>query len=219
MLAVPGSPDTQVAAELAALIERAHPGHTVQVADLGSLSVGPSAVVVPLVTGPHPALDAATGTAAMLAAPLGPHPLLANALHDRLAESGLARADRVRMLTMVSAADGIIVVTAGGQAAVADAEVTSVLLASRLAIPVMTVALDGGPTVADAADRLRKAGTARVALAPCLIGPEADLRALIAEAAAAGAACAEPLGAHPALAQLIVLRYVEALEKAWAEES
>jgi hypothetical protein len=144
--------------------------------------------------------------------------VIAQALHTRLAEAGLARADRVRLLTMVTAADGVIVGVTGGDTAVGDAEVTSVLLASRLAVPVLPVLLDGGSSVAAAAAQLRNAGSARVALAPCVIGPEADPVLIARAAAEAGTECAEPIGAHPALVQLIAVRYAEALERAWAAE-
>ncbi len=50
--------------------------------------------MVPLSTGPDPALDRAVHAAvaaapvrAVAAEPLGPHPLIAEALHDRLADA------------------------------------------------------------------------------------------------------------------------------------
>lgn len=242
MLAVPGTADTAgTAADIAALTRAAHPGVDVRVghldgdearldAVLAGLGEGerpagaPAAAVVPLVTGPHPRFDAAlrwaiaaSGVDATLTEPLGPHPLLAEALHVRLAESGLARADRVRLLSLVTAADGIVTVTTGGAEAVREAGVTAVLLASRLAVAVVPASLDGDPGVGDAAVRLREAGTSRLALAPCLIGPEADLRQLAAAAAEVGAECAEPLGAHPAIVQLVTLRYVAALSDTLGE--
>src|ERR1019366_3018413 len=71
------------------------------------------AVVVPLLAGPNPSVDAeladAAGRAAepvMLAAHLGPHPLLAEALHARLADAGLARAGRARGLSIVTGVNG-----------------------------------------------------------------------------------------------------------------
>jgi sirohydrochlorin ferrochelatase len=189
--------------------------------------LGVNAVVVPLLTGPDPEFEealrkAVAGTpgnvSAVVAQPLGPHPVVAQALHTRLTEAGLARTDRVRLLTMVTAADGVIVGVTGGDSAVGDAQITSVLLASRLAVPVIPVLLDGGNGIAAAAAQLRGAGSARVALAPCVIGPEVDPRLIAAAAAKAGTECAEPIGAHPALVQLIALRYAEALERAWAAE-
>jgi sirohydrochlorin ferrochelatase len=178
-------------------------------------------VVVPLVTGPDPEAEGAIGKAvadapirAVAAEPLGPHPLIAEALHDRLADAGLARADRIRMMTMVTAAGGVIVVTPGDALAVRQAEVSSVLLASRLASPVFTARVDDQSAVQAAAAQLRGSGVARLAVAPQLIGFEPGARHIAAAAAAAGAEHSAPLGAHNALARLAALRYVEALSSA-----
>jgi sirohydrochlorin ferrochelatase len=235
-----------VVADLAALTETAHPGLAVRTASVGidtdrlvtvlsalgtepapSQEIGVNAVVVPLVTGPHPEFEetlrkavaeSPSSVSAVIAQPLGPHPVIAQALHTRLTEAGLARADRVRLLTMVTAADGVIVAVTGGDGAVGDAEITSVLLASRLAVPVVPVLFDGANAITTAATRLRNAGSARVALAPCVIGPEVDAELIARAAAAAGTEIAKPIGAHPALVQLIALRYAEALERAWAAD-
>ncbi|MDL4819181.1 hypothetical protein [Actinomadura opuntiae] len=241
VLAVPGPARQgggELAAELARLVEIEHTGQPAQVGHLdgdeGNLravlaGLRPqqdelAAVVVPLSTGPDPALDAAVRAAvaaapvhAVAAEPLGPHPLIAEALHDRLADAGLARADRIRMMTMVTAATGVIVATPGDATAVRQAEVTSVLLASRLAAPVFTASLADEAGVRAAGEQLRAAGAASVAVAPHLIGPEPEARLVPAAAAAVGAAYAAPLGAHPALARLAALRYVEALSLALAE--
>jgi hypothetical protein len=181
---------------------------------------GPDAIVVPLLTGPNaPAYDgihsavAASGTVAMVTEPLGPHPLLAEALHVRLAESGLARADRIRQFSIGGTVDGVVVVTQGGPVAVREADVTAVLLAARLAVPVVAAALDAAPSVADQVARLREAGAARIALAPHLVGPEGDLDALAAVAAQVGAECSAPLGAHEGIVRLVNLRYEVALEE------
>jgi hypothetical protein len=180
----------------------------------------PKAVVVPLLTGPNEgayeqirAAVAASGTAAMVTEPLGPHPLLAEAMHVRLAESGLARADRIRQFSIGAAVDGVIVATMGGVLAVQEAEITAVLLAARLAVPVIAASLDSRPSVAEAAARLREAGAARLALAPQLIGPEGDHQLLTAAAAQVDAGCAAPLGAHEGIVRLVNLRYEVALEE------
>jgi hypothetical protein len=181
---------------------------------------GPTAVVVPLLTGPNEeayehirAAVAAGGTTAVITEPLGPHPLLAEALHVRLAESGLARADRIRQFSIGATVDGVVVATMGGAAAVQEAEITAVLLAARLAVPVIAASLDGRPSVADAAARLREAGAARLALAPHLIGPEGDHELVTAAAAQVDAGCAAPLGAHEGIVRLVNLRYEVALEE------
>jgi hypothetical protein len=181
---------------------------------------GSDAVVVPLLTGSNPAAyDAirsavtAGGVTATITEPLGPHPLLAEALHVRLAERGLARADRIRQFSIGASVDGVVVATLGGAAAVQEADITAVLLAARLAVPVVAAALDAVPGVADQVDRLRAAGAARIALAPHVIGPEADPDALAAVAAQVDAGCSAPLGAHEAIVRLVNLRYEVALEE------
>jgi sirohydrochlorin ferrochelatase len=173
-----------------------------------------------LLTGPNEeayehirAAVAASGTTAVVTEPLGPHPLLAEALHVRLAESGLARADRIRQFSIGATVDGVVVATMGGAAAVQEAEITAVLLAARLAVPVIAASLDGRPSVAEAAARLREAGAARLALAPHLIGPEGDHELVAAAAAQADAGCAAPLGAHEGIVRLVNLRYEVALEE------
>ncbi len=238
VLAVPGPGPSGKAREFAALTEAAHPGLRVRLAHeqdlaavLAEVSAGAAgnevaAVLAPLTTGPLPAFDAVVRTAATSvrsfiakAEPLGPHPLIAQALHARLTEAGLARADRVRLLTMHTAADGVVVCVVGGGAAVRDAEVTCVLLASRLAVPVVPVAIDdvGGPAaVGHAVDRLRAAGAGMVSVSPAVIGPELTGSALAEAAGEAKAELAAPLGTHPALIQLVAERYADALERAWA---
>ncbi|HLI40126.1 MAG TPA: hypothetical protein VKV35_00565 [Streptosporangiaceae bacterium] len=180
----------------------------------------PSAVVVPQLVTPHPATIralreaiGAVGAHASIAELFNTNALLAEAAHIRLAEAGLARADRVRMFSITTSADGIVLVTAGGEEAVGSASVTAVLLAARLALPVIAASLDGTPTVADAAARLEQMGVTRIAVAPCLIGPEADLAALQQAASAVGARCAAPLGAHGNVIRLISLAYGHALSQ------
>ncbi|WP_395106753.1 sirohydrochlorin chelatase [Actinomadura sp. SCN-SB] len=238
VLAVPGSSRTAggVPEELARLVEIEHTGQPTLVGylegddrNLGAVLAQvqrqredePGAVVVPLATGPDPAAEGAirkfvadAPVPALPTEPLGPHPLIAEALHDRLADAGLARADRIRMMTMVTAAGGIIVVVPGDAFAVRQAEVTGVLLASRLASPVFTARIDDGHAVQTAAAQLRASGVQRLAVAPHLIGHEPDARHIAAAAAAAGAEHAGPLGAHPALAKLAALRYTETLASA-----
>lgn len=226
----------RLATDLPAAMADAYPGLDVRVARLGGPDdsdpgdlpgvleevtaarpgVSAAAVVAPLITGPYPrfsdAVRAATGERGVVTDALGPHPLLAQALHERLAQAGLARPDRVRMLGLVTAADGIIVACTGGGEAVRQADMTAVLLASRLAVPVVPASLDGGLQVSQVADRMRETGARRIAVAPYVIGPEADLSALTAEAEKAGLECADPIGAHPAIARLLSLCYEMALD-------
>ncbi|ROQ27165.1 hypothetical protein EDD98_6822 [Streptomyces sp. PanSC19] len=179
---------------------------------------GPAAVVVPLLAGPDSAqmrqvrqalMDG--GNTAELTEVLGPHPLLAEALHVRLSEAGLARADRARLFTVATAADGIILATVGGEEAVQAAGITGMLLAARLAVPVMAAALDQEGSIASVAEQLRAAGAEQLALAPYLIGPELADGLLDEASKEAGCAAAEPLGAYPAIGKLVLSQYTAAL--------
>ncbi|GGY88294.1 hypothetical protein GCM10010327_18770 [Streptomyces nitrosporeus] len=179
---------------------------------------GPSAVVVPLLAGPDSAVTRRirqavmdSGTQVELTDVLGPHPLLAEALHVRLSEAGLARADRARLFTVATAADGIVLATVGGEEAVRAAGITGMLLAARLAVPVMAAALDVDGSVASVAEQLQNSGSAQLALAPYLVGPEVDPGLLEAAAKEAGCSAAEPLGAYPAIGKLVLSLYATAL--------
>ena len=162
---------------------------------------GPAAVVVPLLAGPDSALLRRirqavmnSGSGAELTDVLGPHPLLAEALHVRLSEAGLARADRARLFTVATAADGIILATVGGEEAVQAAGITGMLLAARLAVPVHGRRPGrGGRRSRRTAEQLRGSGSQQLALAPYLIGPEITDGLL--EAAAEEAGCAVGRGA------------------------
>jgi sirohydrochlorin ferrochelatase len=185
---------------------------------LVSANGGPAAVVVPLLAFPNAEADSAIAdiveaspTPFLVAAHLGPHPLLAEALHARLADAGLARAARVGRISIVTAADGVIVGAAGEDEALEGAGVVAVLLASRLTMPVAAASLTDPGSIKDAANRLREARVARVALAPCMIGPELTAGTLDAIAALTTTEYAPPLGSHPAVAQLVAIRYGAAL--------
>ena len=184
----------------------------------GDVSV-PRAVVVPLMACPYPEADAAlaaavrqSGAPVIVASHLGPHPFLADALHARLAEAGLAREGRTGRIGYTSTTDGILVAAVGGQDAVATAGVVSVLLAGRLTAPVVPAAVDDPGSLSAALGRLREARASRLAIAPCIIGPECDPALLASVAADTGAQQAQPLGAHPTIGQLVTVRYGAALQ-------
>ncbi|MGD0560664.1 MAG: hypothetical protein ABSA93_37560 [Streptosporangiaceae bacterium] len=179
----------------------------------------PCAVVVPLIAAPHPPVMkkireaiSASGANVAIGEFVNSNPIMAEALHIRLAEAGLARADRVRLFSIVTAADGIIVVTTGGIEAVQSASITSVLLAARLALPVLTASLDGdgAPSVEDAVMRLKEMGTTRIAISPCIIGPELSTGL---ETLGIGAECAKPIGAHGNIAKLVAAAYGQAISQ------
>ena len=177
----------------------------------------PPAVVIPLIATVNPPVItrlresvAASGVNAVVSGFLNSNAMIAEALHIRLAEAGLARADRVRLFSIVTAADGVLIATSGGPNGAASANVTSVLLAARLALPVITASVDSAPTVHEGIMRLKEMGVNRLAIAPCFIGPEVvkfdvdSLRAL-------GAECAAPIGAHANIAKLAAMTYGQAL--------
>ena len=176
------------------------------------------AVVVPLLAGPDSATLRQVRQAVMesriaaeLTDVLGPHPLLAEALHVRLSEAGLARADRARLFTVATAADGIVLATVGGEEAVQAAGITGMLLAARLAVPVMAAALDQEGSITSVAEQLRSSGSQQLALAPYLIGPEIDAGLIEEAAKEAGCSAAEALGPYPAIGKLALGKYTPAL--------
>lgn len=174
----------------------------------------PSSIVIPLLAGPDAALMRQvrqavlnSGSGAELTDVLGPHPLLAEGVHVRLSEAGLARADRARLFTVATAADGIILATVGGEEAVQVAGITGMLLAARLAVPVLAAPLDEEGAIAHTAQQLTSSGSQHLALAPCLIGPEVPEGLIAAAAQEAGCQAAEPLGAYPAIGKLVASAY------------
>jgi len=181
-------------------------------------NAGPVAVVIPLIVAPHPPLVrklrqaiAASGVDARVSGFINSNGLVAETLHIRLSEAGLARADRVRLFSIVTAADGIIVATVGGPDAAVATNVTAVMLAARLALPVFTASLDSSPSVHEVALRLKEMGVSRLAIAPCFVGPEAthaDLQAM-----AIGAEIAHPIGAHSNIAKLAAGAYGHVLSQ------
>ena len=175
-------------------------------------------VVVPLLLSPNENLDArlrqltaSSPTPAVLASHLGPHPLVAGALHARLADAGLARQARSTGLSISADNRGIVVLADIGEEAASAAGVAAVLLASRLSVPVVPASLGNPASIVEAVDRLSESGAARPALAPCLIGPETNISVLEDLSAALGAPCAPTLGAHQAVGQLVAIRYGAAL--------
>ncbi len=236
ILAVPG-PATDAGIDIAAGIidvaSQSCPGVTVRAGflegdeeSLSSVLAGchsvegrPAAVLVPLLICPQPETDAAIAAEIAAAAvpvlstaALGVHPILAGALHARLAEAGLARGDRMGRISIVSSAAEGVLVTALGTDAMSIAGTGAVLLAARLAAPVAAASLSEPSSIRDAAGRLFDAGVTSLALSPCVIGPETDHLDLEAVAEAAGMKAAQPLGAQPAVGQLAAMRYGAALQ-------
>jgi hypothetical protein len=236
VLAVPGTAEAdtdEIGPRVASVAELSCPGVDIRVGyvqgeflsladcllpddDSAEQSQFPS-VIVPLLLGPSPAIDAtlrkiAAGlpVPAVVADHLGPHPLVAEALHVRLAEAGLARHARAAGISISADHRGIIVLADRDEQAASAAAVAAVLLASRLSVPVVPASLGDPASIADAVTRLSDSGS-EVALAPCLIGPETSLPVLDDLSAALGAPASAPLGAHQAVGQLVAIRYGAAL--------
>ncbi|MDT9690762.1 sirohydrochlorin chelatase [Streptomyces sp. P9(2023)] len=223
-----GSRDPRAAAALSELVERVRelrPGLDVRLAHielnapllpdvLAGLGTAGSAVLVPLLFGPghhvkHDLPAAAAGGKVRIAAPLGAHPLLVEALADRLAEAGWTSADSA------SRGTGVVLAAAGSRDPEGLAAVRRIAaaLSERLGgVPVVPAyASAATPTVSEAVRVLAARGRHRVAVASCFTAP--GLFAARAAAAAPGIA-APPLGAHPALARLLLHRYDHALTTA-----
>ncbi|GFH34206.1 hypothetical protein SCWH03_04160 [Streptomyces pacificus] len=170
---------------------------------------GRAAVLVPLLLGRGchvghdiPAAATAAGVRARLAPPLGPHPLLVEALRDRLVEAGWPDAG-----TAVRSA-GVVLAAAGSRdpASAADARRTAALLTERLGgVPVVPAYASAcSPTVPEALRALAARGRHRVAVASYFTAPG---RFATASRNAAPWVAAAPLGDHPALARLVLHRY------------
>jgi sirohydrochlorin ferrochelatase len=132
-----------------------------------------------------------------VAEPLGPHPLLAEALHDRLTEAGFTPGPGA----------GVVLAAAGSRDpdSAADTTATAALLRARLGVPVLPGYAAAAPSVAEAAGTLRALGLERVAVAANFASP--GRFATVAAEARGVAVAAAPLGAHPAVARLVLHRY------------
>ncbi|WP_031159020.1 sirohydrochlorin chelatase [Streptomyces durhamensis] len=171
------------------------------------------AVLVPLLLsrGYHvrhdiPEMAAAARAGTRVAAPLGPHPLLTETLYDRLVEAGWPTA----MDPAARRASAVVLAAAGSRDpdSATDTRRTARLLADRLGVPVVPAyASAAAPTVPAAVRALAARGRHRVAIASYLTAP-GRFAAQCAQAAPWIAAA--PLGAHPAMARLVLHRYDEA---------
>ncbi|MFJ4867388.1 sirohydrochlorin chelatase [Streptomyces sp. NPDC088757] len=235
-----GSRDPRARATLLRLLDRVRalrPGLDVRLAHIelnaplldetlaGLAAEGREAVLVPLLFAPGhhvthdlpAAVAAVPGLRARVAAPLGAHPLLAEALAGRLAEAGWTPDGHPeghpdghpgahdRHTT------GVVLAAAGSRDPRSGAETRRIaaLLGERLGVPVVPAyASAAAPTVPEAVAALAARGRHRVAVASCFTAP-----GLFAARAAAHAPwiAAAPLGAHPALARLVLHRHDRAL--------
>lgn len=144
---------------------------------------------------------------ARVAAPLGPHPLLAETLHARLTEAGWP----TRMTDAERRVSAVVLAAAGSRdpESAAGTRRTARLLAERLGVPVVPAyASAASPTVPEALRELAARGRNRIAVASCFTAPG---RFATQCADAAPWIAAAPLGDHPAMARLVLHRYDQAL--------
>ncbi|MFI9253311.1 sirohydrochlorin chelatase [Streptomyces sp. NPDC053069] len=171
------------------------------------------AVLVPLLLsrGYHvkqdiPEMAAAARASTRVTAPLGPHPLLVETLYDRLLEAGWPTVpDEPTRRT-----SAVVLAAAGSRDpdSATDTRRTARLLADRLGVPVVPAyASAAAPTVPTAVRALAARGRHRVAIASYFTAPG---RFATQCAQAAPWLASAPLGAHPAMARLILHRYDQA---------
>ncbi len=166
---------------------------------------GPS-IVVPLLlsTGYHvkhdlPQTADLSPYAATITRPLGPHPLLAAAGAMQLRAAGAVRGDAVVLLAAGSKdPDGMT-----------DALMAGRLLRARWGGPVRVAFVgDCGVSVPEVFDQLRAAGHRRIAASPYLLAPGHFATKAKTLAAAGGATvCADLLGHHPLVGELVIRRH------------
>lgn len=224
-----GSRDPRALATVTALLERVRelrPGLTVRLGHIelnepllaGTLAEATgSAVLVPLLFSrgyhvKHDIPEAAAGVPhldTLVAAPLGPHPLLVDALHERLIEAGWQdRPGRAERRTA-----GVVLAAAGSRDpdSATDTRRTADLLAQRLGVPVVPAYATPTPasplSVPAAVRALAARGRHRTAVASYFTAPG---RFATQCADAAPWIAAAPLGAHRAMARLLLHRYDQA---------
>ncbi|NEB12212.1 sirohydrochlorin chelatase [Streptomyces coelicoflavus] len=172
---------------------------------LTALGAGPAVLVPLLLTRGHhvkrdiPDTVAASPARTRVAAPLGPHPLLVDALHARLTEAGWPAHP---------APDHAVVLASAGSRdpeSRADSSRTAALLATRLGVPVVPAyASAATPTVPEAVRALTVRGYRRVAVASCFTAPGRFATQCMA---AAPWIVSEPLGTQRSMAHLLLHRY------------
>lgn len=218
-----GSRDPRSAATVAALMDvvRArHPELDVRTAflDLSAPRLrdvlgGGDAVVVPLLLG-H-AFHARVDVPGEVARAGRPGVLIADVLGPSVEVAALDR-----LAAVVGALDdpelGVVVAGVGSSHAPANAVVATVAAGWKRRFGwsgAQAAFATAEPSVADAIARLRAGGARRVAVAQWVLAPGLLPDRIARAAHEAGALLAEPLGPHPAVADLVVSRYTQALAR------
>jgi sirohydrochlorin ferrochelatase len=226
ILTAHGSVDPRSAATshaVAEQIRRLRPNLDVQVAfceksepNLGDVLVGlrgRPAVVTPLLLASAyharvdiPAIVAESGAEVVQADTLGEDRRLVDVLAERLAQRGVESHH-----TDI----GVLVVAVGSSHAAANARTAT--LATALAHGRAWAGVEVGyatgpqPSVAEGIENLRQAGTDRIVLAPWFIAPGRITDRVAGIAASAGVDMADPLGAHPLVAETVLDRFDRAV--------
>jgi sirohydrochlorin ferrochelatase len=218
VLAAHGSADPRSAANARAIVNQIRfmrPGLGVRVAfcELNTPRLvdvlGPGAVVTPLLLADayHARTDiprqvASCGVAVRQADVLGEDDRLVSVLHERLAELGVSTLD---------AELGVLVVAIGSThptANVRTARVANMLrTGTRWAGATTAFATGSGPSLAEAANRLRRNGARRVVIAPWFLAPGRITDRVAKCAAVEGIPMAAPLGAHRLVAETVLDRF------------
>lgn len=136
-----------------------------------------------------------------VARPLGPHPLLAAVMCERLQAAGARRGDAVAMVAATSDSDSVV-----------DAFTAARLLQSHWGAPVRVAHLaGGGERISSVVDGLWRDGHRRIAAVPYLLGPGSAAQRARTQAGLAGCTgTADVLGAHRLVVELVVRRYLAA---------
>ncbi|MGC2654222.1 MAG: CbiX/SirB N-terminal domain-containing protein [Mycobacterium sp.] len=184
-----------------------------RVADVLAISRG-KVVVTPLLLAdayhsrvdiPKQIADAGEGRRALLADVLGEDDRLISLLRRRLAESGVS----------VDRDLGVVVAAIGSSAAAANTRTqtvaTKLAVGSELASATTIFATGSGPSLADAADLLRRRGARRLVIAPWFLAPGRLPDKVATAAKDAGIPMAAPLGAHRLVAATVLSRFDEAV--------
>jgi sirohydrochlorin ferrochelatase len=137
---------------------------------------------------------------------LGEDERLLQVMHQRLAETGVSRHDPEL---------GVLVVAVGSSWTAVNARTAGVAPAlaaeTRWAGAVTAFATGPRPSVEAAAHRLRGRGATRIVIAPWFLAHGRITDRIANFARANGIAMAEPLGAHPLVAETVLDRFDQAL--------